>query len=259
LILAGLKAQGITKITEPSLSRNHSEIMLTAMKAPLSVKNLSVSVTAAKTLSPIDLDVPGDMSSAAFFVAAALMTKNSHLKICDVGVNATRTGFLNVVKKMGGQVQVLNRKKICGEEVADIEVKSSILKNITVGGGDIPLLIDEIPVLALVGASATGEMVVKDAEELRVKETDRIQAICSELSKMGVLLRESKDGFVVQGLGDSQKLKTPLQNFKSYGDHRMAMTECVAGMMLSGSIEIDDISCVNTSFPGFFDLLKGWV
>lgn len=257
LILAGLNAKGATKITEPGLSRNHSEILLKAMKAPLSIKNLSVSVTAAKTLSPIDVDIPGDMSSAAFFMAAALIAKNSRLKICEVGINSTRTGFLEVVKRMGGRVHVSNKKMVCGEEVADIEVESSVLTNIIVGGDEIPLLIDEIPILALVGATATGEMLVKDAEELRVKETDRIRAICSELAKMGVFLHENQDGFVLEGMGDSQKLKTPPQNFKSYGDHRMAMMECVAGMILDGSVEIDDVACVNTSFPGFFDLLKG--
>lgn len=257
LILAGLNAGGMTKITEPGLSRNHSEILLKAMKAPLSTKNLSVGVAAAKTLSPMDLDIPGDMSSAAFFIAAALIAKNSRLKICGVGINPTRTGFLEVVKKMGGRIQVLNKKTVCGEEMADIEVASSVLKNITIGGNEIPFLIDEIPILALVGATATGELLVKDAEELRVKETDRIKAVYLELTKMDVAVYENQDGFVLEGLGDSQKLKTPLQGFQSYGDHRMAMMECVAGMMLNKSVEIDDVSCVNTSFPGFFDLLRG--
>lgn len=257
LILAGLNASGVTIITEPSLSRDHSEIMLKAMKAPLSMAGASIKVTTPKTLSAIDLDIPGDMSSAAFFIAATLIAKSSRLKICDVGVNPTRTGFLDVVQKMGGDVALSNRKTVCGEQVADIEVKSSCLKNVAVGGSEIPLLIDEIPILSLLAAVAEGEMHVKNAEELRVKETDRIRAICSELAKMGVVVQEQPGGFVVHGFGDARKLKLPASPFKSYGDHRMAMMECVAGMVLDGSVTIDDVACVNTSFPGFFNLLKG--
>lgn len=261
ILLAGLFANGKMTVTEPHLSRNHTELMLKGMGCDLKVEGCSVSLSPGSELQPIDFTVPGDMSSAAFLIVAALITRDSDLLIRRVGLNPTRSGLIDVLKKMGARIDLSNRAILCGEEIGDIRVRSSQLKNISISGDMIPRLIDEIPVLALAGSVARGEMVVSQAGELRVKETDRIQAICCELTKMGASIEEKKDGFVIQG----QTLLTGSENhstvkhssfFRSYGDHRMAMMETVAGLVMQDSLEIDDVSCVRTSFPGFFDLIK---
>jgi len=253
LILAGLYADGTTSVSEPSLSRNHTEIMLQAQGAPLSIDGLTVSVTKTKTLKPLNMTVPADISSAAFFIVAALITPNSDLLIEDVCLNPTRTGLLDILNAMGAHIEVLDERLVGGEVVGNLRVKTSKLKNVAVGGSVIPRLIDEIPVLTLAAATAEGKMLLTDAGELRVKETDRIKAICSEMTKLGVDIIETKDGFILTG---SAKLKQPKGNFKSYGDHRMAMTEMIAGLVLDQPVLIDDVACVKTSFPEFFELLE---
>ncbi len=252
LILAGLYADGITSVSEPSLSRNHTEIMLQAQGAPLAIKDLTVSVTKTQNLKPLNITVPADISSAAFFIVAALITPNSDLLIQDVCLNPTRTGLLDILKAMGAHIEIIDERFVGGEVVGDLRVKTSKLKNVAVGGAVIPRLIDEIPVLTLAAALAEGQMVLTDAGELRVKETDRIKAICSEMTKLGVAIQETKDGFILTGRA---KLEQPSVDFKSYGDHRMAMTEMIAGLVLDQSVMIDDVACVQTSFPEFFELL----
>lgn len=252
LLLAGLYAAGKTTVSEPSLSRNHTEIMLQAMGAPVVIEGMSVTVSPPVSLRPIQMTIPGDVSSAAFFIVAALITNESDLVIRGVNLNPTRTGMIDVLLKMGAAISITHTGDAAGEPVGDLRVRSSRLRNISIGGALIPRLIDEIPILALAGAVAEGEMVIADARELRVKETDRIAAICSELKKLGVAVRDREDGLVINGGALSGK---PRQ-LKSYGDHRMAMMETVAALLLKDPVEIEDVACVQTSFPGFFDLLN---
>lgn len=256
LLLAGLSARGKTRLIEPEASRNHTEVLLKNMGADISATGFSVVLSPSQNLKPLIISIPGDFSSAAFFVAAALLVPGSDLTIKNVGLNPTRTGFLDVLKNMGASVHVVHRKTVSGEEVGDIHVRHSQLTNVSVGGSLVPRLIDEIPLLALVGCFAAGEMPVSGASELRHKETDRIRAVCSELVRLGAGMQERKDGFIVQGgLKVLRPVSFPL-TLKSYGDHRMAMMEAVAGLVSDKPFEIDDVSCVNTSFPGFFKILQ---
>lgn len=252
LILAGLRAQGQTQITEPCLSRNHTETMLGSMGAPLSIQGLSVTVTPPQKLSAQNITVPGDISSAAFFIVGALVTPGSDLTIENVSLNPTRTGILDILKKMGADITIIQPLTQKGESVGTLRIRCSRLKNTTISGDVIPRLIDEIPILALAGAVAEGTMTVKDAQELRVKETDRIRAICAEFYKMGCAILETEDGFILNG---GQSLRVPDFGFTTYGDHRIAMTLAMAGLLLERATKLDDVDCVKTSFPEFFDLM----
>lgn len=259
LLLAGLYADGKTTIFEPSPSRDHTEIMLAAMHGKIqttlssAASANSVTVSPHPKLKPLDIVVPGDISSAAFFMVAALITPGSDIHLKGIGLNPTRTGILDVLIAMGGDITIEGQSSQGGEMVGDVRFKSSPLRNLNVGGDLIPRLIDEIPILALAASQAQGRMVVSDARELRVKETDRIRAIACELAKMGVHITEREDGFSIEG---GARLKSPRKPFKSYGDHRMAMMAAVAGLILPKSAVIDDVACVNTSFPDFFKILK---
>lgn len=252
LLLAGLSATGETVVIEPSRSRDHTEIMLSAMGADLTLTETAVTLRPGRDLQPLDRVIPGDISSAAFFIVAGLIVKSADILIRAVNVNPTRTGLLEVLKAMGGNIVLANERREGGEAVADIRVKSSRLKNIGVGGALIPRLIDEIPVLALAAANAEGVMTVTSAGELRVKESDRIKSVCAELKRLGVDIRERDDGFIVTG-GAQIVPRDPLCH--SYGDHRMAMTLAIAGLIAKQPFTIDDVNCVATSFPGFFSLL----
>jgi 3-phosphoshikimate 1-carboxyvinyltransferase len=253
ILLAGLNAKGETVVNEPLVSRNHTELLLKAMGAPLEIQGTSVRLKPTTTLKPIDIHVPGDISSAAFFIVAALITPNSNVLIRNVNLNPTRTGLLDVLQKMGADIAIENQSEQGGEPVGDLRVKTSQLKNGSVGGDVIPRLIDEIPILALAASLAEGEMLLSDAQELRVKETDRIKAVVTELSRLGAEITETKDGFRVRGV---KKLHPKEKTFSSYYDHRIAMMLIVAGLQLDATIEIDDVSCINTSFPEFFRLLQ---
>ncbi len=251
LLLAGLQAEGTTTITEPFRSRDHSERMLKYLGVLLKIKGTAVSISKAKFQGK-EFSVPGDISSAAFFIAAAVILGGSKIKILDVGLNPTRTGFLETLKKMGAKIEIENRREICGEPVADLEINGEgRLKAIKIGGKIIPRIIDEIPLLAVIGCFAQGKTIIRDAGELRVKETDRIHAIVSQLKKMGALIEERKDGMDVFGM---DKLKGA--SVKSFGDHRIAMALVIAGLAASGKTKVNNTDCINTSFPGFKDLLK---
>lgn len=253
LMLAGLHATGNTEIIEPAPSRNHSEIMLKSMGANIKITGNKVRLIPVKTLSPFNLLVPGDISSAAFFMVAALIVPHSDLVIRNVNLNPTRTGILDALTAMGGDITIIDHWEEAGEVVGHVRFKSSALKNVSIGGDLIPRLIDEIPILALAASVATGTMVLSDAQELRVKESDRIKAVCGELLKMGVDIQETEDGFVIHG---GKELVTPSEPFQSFDDHRMAMMEVIAGLMLREPAVIDDVTAVSTSFPEFFDILE---
>ncbi len=263
ILIAGLYAQCETKIVERLSSRNHTEIMMAEMGIPIQTNGNRITLKAKTPHALVPprsggLEIPGDMSSAAFLIVAALITKKSFLMIKDVNLNPTRTGALDVLIQMGAQIEIHNQRVSCGEEVGDLHVRSSSLKNVTIAGEMIPRLIDELPILALAGACSEGEMIVKDAQELRVKETDRIKAICSELRKVGVKIEEREDGFVIAGVPTCRCADVSTFNqkrFTSYGDHRLAMMEYVAGLVLDHPTEIDDVDCIKTSFPNFFELI----
>ncbi|MFZ5996479.1 MAG: 3-phosphoshikimate 1-carboxyvinyltransferase [Nitrospirota bacterium] len=252
LILAGLYAEGETVITEPYKSRDHTERMLKAMGALIEVNNLSVSIKGGSPLRAIEVDVPADFSSAAFFIVAALLVPGSEVMIKNVGMNPTRNGLLEVIKNMGASVELLNSREVSGEPVADLYCTTAgILKATTISKEMIPSLIDEFPILCILATQAEGVTEVRGAEELRVKESDRIKAMATELKKLGVELEEYPDGISIKG-------KTPLKGsyVESYGDHRIAMSLAVASLIAEGTMTINDAACVDISFPGFFEQLK---
>lgn len=256
LLLAGLSAAGATQITEPAVSRNHSELMLQGMGADIQVQDKTVTLNPGKPLQPIQMDVPADISSAAFFLVAASLVAGSQVILKNVSLNPTRVGVLEILQAMGADIHPQGMRLSAGELAGDLGVQSSPLKNVVIQGDVIPRLIDEIPILALAGACSQGEMRVRDAKELRVKETDRITAIVTELRKFGVEIEEYEDGFRLQGLGDPSKLQAPQSVFCSYGDHRMAMMGVIAGLLCQKPFKIDDVECAKTSFPEFFGLLE---
>jgi 3-phosphoshikimate 1-carboxyvinyltransferase len=251
LILAGLYAKGRTEIIEPASSRDHTEKMLSAMGADIKVKGNHIKVKAGKELSPIDLTVPGDFSSAAFFIVAALIVLDSDILIRNVGVNDKRTGLLNVLERMGAKITLLNKKIISGEPVAELYVRAvQELKPAEVQKDEIPLLIDEVPILSITMAMARGESVIKGAEELRVKESDRLAAVAQGLKKMGTRVKEYKDGLSIRG----GVLKGA--SIKSFGDHRIAMAFSIAALAAEGKTTIENADAVGISYPEFFSVLK---
>ncbi len=251
LMLAGLYAEGETSVTEPTLSRDHSERMFRYFGADISTIGTTVTVHGGQELTGGEIAVPGDISSAAFFVVAALIVPNSELLIRNVGVNPTRTGVLDILQAMGGDISLLNQRECSGEPVADLLVRSSRLKGIEIGGDLVPRAIDEFPVISVAAAVAEGTTVIRDARELRVKETDRIAAMATNLRTIGAgLIEETEDGMVIKGI---EKLHGG--TISSCGDHRIAMSLSVAALAARSAITVDDISCVATSFPGFYDLL----
>ncbi|HQA08104.1 MAG TPA: 3-phosphoshikimate 1-carboxyvinyltransferase [Syntrophomonadaceae bacterium] len=251
LLLAGLQAEGVTTVYEDQSSRDHTERMLTAMGAQVEMQPGQVRVIPGAILSPQDWEVPGDISSAAFLLVAATIVPNSEVLIKSVGVNPTRDGILEVLKQMGARITVQNARTVAGEPVADLLVQSAPLKAMEIQGTIIPRLIDELPVIAVAMAAAEGVSVVRDAAELRVKETDRIAAVCSQLDRMGVAIEATPDGFVVDGS------KSHLQGaaVDSFGDHRIAMSLAVAGLIADQTTYINNAEAVNISYPGFWDTI----
>jgi 3-phosphoshikimate 1-carboxyvinyltransferase len=254
LILAGLYADGTTIIAEPQKSRDHTERMLRAMGADIEVEGLTIMVKGqgSRGLNAIDITIPSDFSSAAFFIAGALIVPDSEILIKNVCVNPTRTGMLNAVKKMGADVKLENIKDISGEPVADIYCKAAgSLSAVKIDKETMPSLIDEFPILCVLAAQAGGITEIRGAEELRVKESDRIKAMATELKKMGVELEEYPDGISIKG-------KTSLKGatVESYHDHRIAMSLAIAGLAAEGTTIINNASSVDISFPGFFEELK---
>lgn len=246
VLLAGLYASGPTTVREPAPSRDHTERMLRAMGADLTVDGLTVTVRPGRPLRARDTVVPGDISSAAFLLAAAVLTPGSDVALEGVGVNPTRTGILDVLRAMGARLALENPREMSGEPVADLVVRSGPLRATEVSGPLIPRLIDELPLLALVATQAEGVTVVRDAAELRVKESDRIATTVAELHKLGADIEPRPDGFVVRG-------PTPLKGVEveSHGDHRLAMTLAVAGLIAEGETVVRDTACIADSFPGF--------
>lgn len=251
LILAGLYADGETRITEPEATRDHTEIMLNYLGADIRKEGDTIVVRPAAELTGKDITVPGDISSAAYFIAAALISKDSEVLIKNVGVNPTRTGIITAFKAMGGNIELTNERTVCGEPVADILVRSSRLHGVVIKGAIIPKLIDEIPVIAAAACYASGETVIADAAELRVKESDRIKTMAAELGRMGATVIQTDDGMIILG-------GIPLHGAvcESYNDHRVAMSVAVAALGAKGETQIKDCGCVDISFPGYFDALK---
>jgi len=252
LLLAGLYADGETEITEPVKSRDHTERMLPAFGAEITVDGLRIIIKGGTELDAIDIHVPGDFSSAAFFLAAALLMRDSDVTIKDVGINPTRIGFISVLKEMGAVIEIINIRSAYIEPVADIHCRGGAeLKAITIEKDQIPAMIDEFPILCVAATQATGITTIRGAEELRVKESDRIKTMVNELRKMGAEIEEFEDGLSIRGKAG---LKGAV--VESYGDHRVAMAMAIAALIADGKTAINGISSVNISFPGFFEILK---
>jgi len=251
VLFAGLYADGITKFTEPEKSRDHTERMLKAYGADIVEKGLSVSVHKCNKLTAQHIKVPSDISSASFFMAAGLIVKNSRITIKEVNINETRSGIIKVLKNMGANIVIKDVSFVSGEEVADIEILSSDLYATEIGGKIIPTLIDEIPIIALCATQAEGITVISGAKELRVKESDRLKVVASQLSKIGADITETEDGLIIKG---KTRLKgTDVDSFK---DHRIAMMLSIAGLIAEGQTIIKDSDCVNISFANFYEVLR---
>ena len=248
IILAGLYADGETVIHEIEKSRDHTELMLSAMGADLTVDNLDITVKPTNDLTAVNVDVPSDISSAAFFLVLGAIMPNSQITVTNVGINPTRTGIIDVLKDMGADITLENVHTSAGETVANITVRSSSLKGTTVGGDIIPRLIDELPIIAVAAVFADGQTVIKDAQELKVKETNRIRAVVDEFNKCGIDITETDDGMIING-GKS----IHGADFKTYGDHRMAMSLTVLAQLADCESTLDDSDCACVSYPTFFD------
>lgn len=254
IVLAGLQAQGLTVVEEPDLSRNHTELMARAFGAQLDVskEGRCVTVCGGRELSAREVRVPGDLSSAAFFLVAAATVPGSDLVIRRVGVNPTRSGILEVLGRMGAEIEVLPLGEESGEPVADLRVRGGRLDGVEIGPEMVARTIDEYPALAVAGALAQGTTVISGAKELRYKESDRIATMSEGLRSLGVRVEEREDGMAIEG---RERLRGA--RVKSYGDHRVAMALAVAGLSAEGGVEIDESGCVDISFPGFFKVLQG--
>jgi len=251
LLLAGMYANGTTCVTEPAPTRDHTERMLQGFGYPVRRDGARACIDGGGTLRGCAIDVPADISSAAFFLVGASIAEGSDLLLEHVGMNPTRDGVITILRLMGADIEVLNRREVGGEPVADLRVRSAALKGIRIPEDQVPLAIDEFPVLFVAAACAQGETVLTGAEELRVKESDRIQVMADGLQAVGVDARPTPDGIVIQGgpIGGGR--------VDSHGDHRIAMAFTMAGLRASAPIQIDDCANVNTSFPRFIALAGG--
>ncbi len=251
VLLAGLYCEGETSVTEPVLSRNHSELMLSGFGATVHSVGTTATVVGLPSLTGQKIAIPGDISSATYFIAAALLVPNSELLIKNVNTNPTRDGILKVAEAMGGDISYLNKRVVSGEEVCDLLVRSSSLHATTVGGEIIPTLIDEIPMIAVMAACADGTTVIKDATELKVKESNRIDSVVSNLRAMGVDCEPTEDGMIIHG-------GKPLAGAKiiTKSDHRIAMAFAIAGLVAEGETTFDDPDCVVISYPSFYETVK---
>ena len=256
VLLAGLYANGKTSVTEPALSRDHTERMLRSFGANIVSDKNTCTITPPETLHGQHIEVPGDISSAAFFIVAALITPNSEIIINNVGINDTRAGILKVCQDMGANITLLNAREEGGEPVADLLVKTSSLRGTIVEGDIIPALIDELPVIALMACFAKGQTIIKDAHELRVKESDRIAIMTENLGAMGADIIDTDDGFIINSRSDNTIPTLHGASINCSMDHRIAMTFAVAGLNADGETIITDSDCVDVSYPGFFAQLK---
>ncbi len=252
LILAGLYAEGETIIHEIEKSRDHTELMLKAMGANIDVDGLTIRVNKTDKLTPQDITVPGDISSAAFFMVLGAIMPDSEITIRNIGINPTRTGIIDVMLDMGADITLLNERTAGGEPVCDMIIRSSELHGTEIGGSIIPRLIDELPVIAAAAVFAEGTTVIRDAVELKVKETNRIKAVTDEFSKCGIDITETADGMIING-------GKPIHgaDFRTYGDHRMAMSLAILAQLADGESTLDDSGCVDVSYPSFFNDFYG--
>ncbi|MEE8325184.1 MAG: 3-phosphoshikimate 1-carboxyvinyltransferase [Candidatus Humimicrobiaceae bacterium] len=253
VLLAGINAEGVTEIIQPETSRDHTERMLQYFEADIEFNGKYTRLDPSGGLKAKNIYVPGDISSAAFIIVATLILKNSHTTIRDVGINPTRNYFLDILKKMGANIEIKNKRIISNEPVADIETFSSDLISVEIEKQQIPNIIDEIPVLAVAASQASGKTIIKGAGELRNKESDRIKALCTQFKKVGVDISEQKDGFEIAGNKNSDISGGTVE---SMGDHRIAMSLAVLSLLSKNSTTILDSDCIDTSFPGFKYILK---
>ena len=252
LILASLYANDTSFIYEKVKSRNHTEIMLKSFGADINVENLKISVNPVNELFSQDIYVPGDISSAAFIIVSALITKGSEVIIKNVGLNETRTGIIDVVKNMNGNIEIINERLVGGELVGDLLVRyTKDLCATTIDKDIIPRLIDEIPVIAVLATQAEGITIIKDAQELKVKESNRIKSMVENLMILGADIEELEDGMIIKG-----KSKLNGGKIKTFKDHRIAMAFSTLNLISDEKIKLDDEDCINVSFPGYFDLIK---
>lgn len=254
ILLAGLLAAGTTTVVEPVSTRNHTELMLTHFGVPVALSNHAISVSGPARLRACEVRIPGDLSSAAFFIAAALMLPDSMLCISNVGINPTRTGFIDLLRRMGASIELENVRQWHGEPVADLVVRSSHLRPASpnvIGGELIAALIDEIPILAVMATQMEGGLTIREAGELRVKESDRLRALTENLRRMGADVEEFDDGLHIPG-------PQPLHGAQidAYGDHRIAMAFAIAGLVARGRTQVDASDVVAVSFPTFFSALE---
>jgi len=246
VLLAGLFAEGETRFSEPLQSRDHTERMFRFFGIPFDVEGNSIRITGWQSFQAKDLFVPGDLSAAAFFIVGASIVPDSEVRIPNIGLNPARTGILDILTEMGANIQIDNQRDESGEPVGDLVIRTAPLHGIAIGASQVPTTIDEFPIFCVAAALAQGKTTVTGAEELRVKETDRIQAMATELKKLNVAIEETPDGFVVQGGSSLQG-----GHCQSYGDHRVAMAMAIAGLTAESPTVIDDTDCIETSFPGF--------
>ncbi|MFW5647845.1 MAG: 3-phosphoshikimate 1-carboxyvinyltransferase [Candidatus Alkaliphilus sp. MAG34] len=250
ILLASIYADGTTSILEIQKSRDHTERMLNYMGANIRQDGLSIFSNPPDRLYAREIYVPGDISSAAFFLVLGAIVRDAEILIENVGLNSTRTGIIDVLKLMGANIKISNKRILNGEPVGDIYITDSDLKGIEIGGNIIPRLIDEIPIIAVVAAFAEGVTIIRNAEELKVKESNRIKAIVTELKKIGAHIEETDDGMIVYG-----KKSLRGGTVESYNDHRIAMALSIAGLLSEEGVVIDNPYCVDISFPNFFDIL----
>ncbi|MFB3114502.1 MAG: 3-phosphoshikimate 1-carboxyvinyltransferase [Nitrospirales bacterium] len=246
VLLAGLFAEGETRFSEPLQSRDHTERMFRFLGIPFEVEGNSTRVTGRQSFQAKDLFVPGDLSAAAFFIVGASIVPDSEVRIPNIGLNPARTGILDILTEMGANIQIDNQRDESGEPVGDLVIRTAPLRGISIGADQVPKTIDEFPIFCVAAALAQGQTTVTGAEELRVKETDRIQAMATELKKLNVAIEETPDGFVVQGGSSLQG-----GHCQSHGDHRVAMAIAIAALTAGSPTVIDDTDCIETSFPGF--------
>ncbi|MGM8365349.1 3-phosphoshikimate 1-carboxyvinyltransferase [Virgibacillus sp. W0181] len=251
ILLAGLFAEGKTTVIEPALTRNHTENMLAAFGADIHTNKNEITITNKQGLQATDVFVPGDISSAAFFMAAAAVVPGSKLTLTNIGLNETRTGIIDVLHQMGASIVIDNEQIISGERIGDITLTETGLRGIIIEGNIIPRLIDEIPIIALLATQAEGTTIIRDAEELRVKETDRITAVVDVLSTLGADIQGTKDGMIIHG-------RTELSggNISSYNDHRIAMMGVISSLIAKAAVVLDDVSSIAVSYPRFFEDLR---
>ena len=254
ILLAGLRAEGTTIVREREVSRDHTERMLRQFGAEITVNDGVISFKGGQQLTATHVSVPGDISSAAFFLVAGAICKNSRIVMHNVGVNETRDGIIEVLQNMGAKMNVEIVDEHAAEPTATITIETSELTGTTIEGAIIPRLIDEIPIIALLATQANGKTIIKDAEELKVKETNRIDAVVNELKKLGANIEATDDGMIING-------PTPLHgaSLKTYGDHRIGMMGAIAAVISEGEVELDDAECIAVSYPNFFEHVESLI